>query len=103
MMKSSVSIQTLSVSLAAALLCSAATYQSGSVSKSLAPMPEGVTSFGAVTSDGWLYAFGGHKGERHEYSAERVSGAFWRINLAEGRTWEQLPAAKPGQGQPLVA
>lgn len=66
-------------------------------------MPEAVTSFGAVTSDGWLYVFGGHKGERHEYSAEMVSGSFHRLNLSEGRAWEQLLDAAPGQGQPLVA
>jgi N-acetylneuraminic acid mutarotase len=70
---------------------------------SLAPLPETVTSFGAVTSDGWLYAFGGHKGERHEYSVEMVSGSFQRLKLSDGRAWERLPAATPGQGQPLVA
>jgi hypothetical protein len=69
----------------------------------LAPLPETVTSFGAVTCDGWLYAFGGHKGERHEYSVEMVSGSFQRLKLSEGRAWESLPAAAPGQGQPLVA
>jgi hypothetical protein len=69
----------------------------------LAPMPEGVTSFGAVTThDGWLYTFGGHKGERHEYFAEKVSGSFYRLRLSEGRSWELLPEAAPGQGQPLV-
>lgn len=69
----------------------------------LAPLPEAVTSFGAVTSDGWLYVFGGHKGERHEYSAEMVSGSFQRLKLSDGRAWESLPSAAPGQGQPLVA
>lgn len=67
------------------------------------PLPETVTSFGAVTADGWLYAFGGHKGERHEYSVEMVSGSFQRLKLKKGHAWEPLPAAAPGQGQPLVA
>ena len=67
------------------------------------PLPEAVTSFGAVTHNDWLYAFGGHKGERHEYSAEMVSGSFCRLNLKEGQAWEILPSATPGQGQPLVA
>lgn len=66
-------------------------------------MPESVTSFGAVTANGWLYVFGGHKGERHEYSAEKVSGSFHRLGLSDGRAWERLPDAAPGQGQPLVA
>ena len=67
------------------------------------PLPETVTSFGAVTSGDWLYAFGGHKGERHEYFVEMVSGQFQRLNLKKGDAWESLPSAKPGQGQPLVA
>ncbi len=67
-----------------------------------APMPEAVTSFGAVTADGWLYVFGGHKGERHDYSADMVSGAFHRLNLRDGRAWEKLPSAAPSQGLPLV-
>ncbi len=62
---------------------------------SLAPMPEAVTSFGAVTTDGWLYVFGGHKGERHDYSADKVSGSFHRLKLSEGTTWETLPTAAP--------
>jgi hypothetical protein len=66
-------------------------------------LPETVTSFGAVTADGWLYVFGGHKGERHDYSAEMVSGSFHRMRLNEGRVWEALPSAAPAQGLPLVA
>lgn len=69
----------------------------------LAPMPEPVTSFAAVTHDGWLYVFGGHKGERHDYNAETVSGSFHRLRLADGKAWERLPSASPVQGAPLVA
>lgn len=71
---------------------------------SLAPMPEAVTSFGAATTgDGWLYVAGGHRGERHAYDAEQVSGSAFRLNLAEGQTWERLPDTLPGQGFPLAA
>jgi N-acetylneuraminic acid mutarotase len=73
------------------------------IQTNLAVMPEKVTSFGAVTTDGWLYVFGGHKGERHEYCAEMVSGSFHRLKLSDGSSWERLPDAAPGQGQPLVA
>jgi len=66
-------------------------------------MPEAVTSFGAVTSEGWLYVFGGHKGERHDYTVEKVSGSFHRLKLSDGRHWESLPASAPSQGLPLVA
>jgi hypothetical protein len=73
------------------------------VKTNLAPLPEAVTSFGAVTADGWLYVFGGHKGERHEYSADKVSGSFQRLNLHDGSRWETLPGSFPSQGLPLVA
>lgn len=69
----------------------------------LAPLPEQVTSFGAVTVGDWVYVFGGHTGERHAYSVEKVSGAFHRLNLNGGGRWEVLPSSLPGQGQPLVA
>src|SRR5262249_43822335 len=69
----------------------------------LAPLPERVTSFGAVTAGGSLYVFGGHKGERHDYNVEMVSGSFHRLNLSEGKTWEKLPDGPAGQGLPLVA
>ena len=65
-------------------------------------MPETVTSFGAVNVEGALYVFGGHKGERHEYSADMVSGSFHRLRLGEGGPWEKLPGAAPAQGLPLV-
>ena len=85
----------------AALLSGCATSQP--VKTTLSPLPETVTSFGAVTDGDWLYVFGGHKGERHEYSVEMVSGSFQRLNLRNGGAWESLPSAAPGQGQPLVA
>lgn len=69
----------------------------------LPQLPEAVTSFGAATSQGWLYVFGGHKGERHEYNADAVSGSFHRLSLRPGATWEKLPGAAPSQGLPLVA
>ncbi|HVY69520.1 MAG TPA: hypothetical protein VHH73_06300 [Verrucomicrobiae bacterium] len=78
----------------ACLLATAQTYP---------PLPNTVTSFGAVTSDGYLYVFGGHKGERHVYTAEMVSGEFHRLKLGKHDAWEKLPDAQPGQGQPLVA
>ncbi len=74
-----------------------------SAAETLPKMPETVTSFGAVTSDGWLYVFGGHKGERHDYNQEMVSGSFNRLNLKDGKSWEKLPSAAASQGVPLVA
>lgn len=74
-----------------------------SAADSYPPLPETITSFGAVTHDGWLYVFGGHKGKRHDYSAEMVSGSLFRLKLNGGQTWETLPSAPPGQGLALVA
>jgi hypothetical protein len=73
------------------------------ISATLPPLPETVTSFGAVTADGWLYAFGGHKGERHDYNVEMVSGSFHRLRLRDGQAWERLPSSSAGQGLALVA
>jgi N-acetylneuraminic acid mutarotase len=69
----------------------------------LAPMPEAVTSFAAVTHEDWVYVCGGHRGERHEYSADMVSGAFHRLRLSDGTRWEPLASTLPAQGTPLVA
>lgn len=93
----------LSLALLLGACATSTTTRNESPAASLAPMPETVTSFGAVTSDGWLYVFGGHKGERHDYSADKVSGSFHRLKVSEGRSWETLPAAAPSQGLPLVA
>ncbi|HVU07499.1 MAG TPA: hypothetical protein VHG89_03030 [Verrucomicrobiae bacterium] len=72
----------------------------------IAPLPEGITSFGAAVDDGWLYVFGGYTGKRHDYSIEKVRGAFYRLNLAndgQGQSWEQLPSSDPAQGTAIVA
>jgi hypothetical protein len=74
-----------------------------SAADAYAPMPQAITSFGAVTQNGWLYVYGGHAGKRHEYSSNEVSGAFVRLNLADGKTWETLPAATPAQSPVFVA
>jgi N-acetylneuraminic acid mutarotase len=65
-------------------------------------MPRAVTSFGAATLDGALYALGGYHGTPHAYSREGQSGALWRLSLADG-SWTELPGSEPAQGAPLVA
>lgn len=93
-------LATVTVGIAALLFGCATNHPANTA---LAPMPEAVASFGAATSEGWLYVFGGHKGRRHAYSYEMVSGSFHRLWLGGGRAWERLPCARPGQGSPLVA
>jgi YHS domain-containing protein len=68
-----------------------------------AAMPESVSSFGAVADGGWLYVYGGHKGTRHEYNNQTASGAFHRLSLADGKTWESLAGGPAVQGMNLAA
>jgi len=68
----------------------------------LSPMPIPASSFGAVACDGWLYVYGGHIADVHTYSTEAVSGKFHRLSLADGKTWEELPAGMPLQGMNLA-
>ncbi len=85
------------------MLCAVNKANANSPASELAPMPEPVTSFGAVTAGDWLYVHGGHKGERHDYNTEMVSGSMRRLKLSEGKKWENLPGTVPAQGLPLVA
>jgi uncharacterized GH25 family protein/N-acetylneuraminic acid mutarotase len=67
------------------------------------PLPQAVSSFGAAVCDGWAYVYGGHAGKAHEYSTDTVIGAFLRLKLDGGKTWEELPGDAPLQGLALVA
>ena len=71
--------------------------------ESVPALPEAATSFGAAVAGGHLYLYGGHTGERHVYTADKVSGAFHRAPLREGATWESLPRGLAAQGTALVA
>lgn len=70
---------------------------------SLSPLPVGVSSLGAVASDGFLYVFGGHAGKTHNYSTRDVLGTFQRLDLNSGKSWEVLPSGPNVQGMNLVA
>lgn len=73
------------------------------VADTLAPLAEPITSFGSIAAGGWLYVYGGHHGTRHEYSSDKVSKDFYRLNLTDGKTWEKLPALGAAQGTAIVA
>lgn len=66
-------------------------------------LPQAVSSFGAVASEGWLYVYGGHAAPTHVYSTEAVSGQFHRLNLADPKKWERLPDGPAVQGMNLAA
>ncbi|MEY4829701.1 MAG: hypothetical protein RLZZ562_1497 [Planctomycetota bacterium] len=69
-------------------------------------LPRPVASFGAVAHDGWLYVYGGHTGDRHDYSTATVSDRFERVrldDLVRGQPqWETLPAGPRAQGLDLA-
>jgi len=66
-------------------------------------LPDPVTSFGACKSGGYLYVYGGHKGEAHVYSKETHSQSFARMNLKDRKEWESLPFNIPIQGFGMAA
>ena len=68
-----------------------------------ADLPQAASSAGAVAVDGWLYVYGGHVAKVHTYSTEAVSGRFHRLNLKDGKTWEELPGGPALQGMNLAA
>lgn len=80
-----------------------ATASGSSAVTRFATLPEATAAFGAVVSDGWLYVYGGHIAPTHSYSTAAVSGRFFRLKLADGKTWEDLPSGPPMQGMNLAA
>lgn len=66
-------------------------------------LPQGVASFGAAVSDGWLYICGGHVGSAHNYSTDDLTNEFWKVNLNEGGKWQRLAFSPRVQGFALVA
>jgi len=65
-------------------------------------LPRAITSFGAAAGGGWLYVYGGHIGREHAHSRDNVVGDFYRLNLADGITWQALPSGPALQGLALV-
>jgi hypothetical protein len=74
-----------------------------SLRSALPPLPEPVSSFGAVVAGGWLYVYGGHIGTEHEHSAANLSNHFRRLRLSDAAQWEELPMQTRLQGLALVA
>src|SRR5262245_8757145 len=67
------------------------------------PLPKGVSSFGAVEADGFIYVYGGHAGKAHTYSNESNLGTFLRLPVGGGTKWEELPGGPRLQGLNLAA
>lgn len=79
------------------------TATSSATHATLPSLPEGISSFGAAVSDGFLYVYGGHTGKAHDHSRENHSRRFVRLKLDGSGEWEELPFETPLQGLALVA
>jgi len=66
-------------------------------------IPNPIASFGAATTDGYLYVYGGHTGRAHSHSRQNLSPHFIRIPLDGDNDWENLPMQTHLQGLALVA
>ncbi|MET0341109.1 MAG: kelch repeat-containing protein [Polyangiales bacterium] len=65
-------------------------------------MPQAVTSFGAASAGGVVYAFGGYHGTPHKYDREGQSGELWKLEATHG-TFTLAATTDPVQGAALVA
>ncbi len=90
------------VSLFSILVTSIASAETEKQAAETKPLPEAIASFGAVTSDGWIYVYSGHIGRAHAHSKDNLS-QFFRRRPVQGGPWEELPMETPLQGLALVA
>lgn len=65
-------------------------------------MPKGMASFGAAAGGDWLYIIGGKTARAHHYDVESYNHTFYRLNLRDRTTWEELPGGVPLQSVALV-
>src|SRR5437868_13639443 len=87
----------------AAALVALSTASAADKPGSYPPLPKGVTSFGAVECDEFVYVYGGHAGKAHTYSTEATLGTFLRLPAGGGAKWEELPGGPGLQGLNLAA
>ena len=71
--------------------------------KRTALLPEAIASFGGAVHGDYLYVIGGHIGKAHDHSRANLTGAFRRLDLRDGESWETLPGDVPLQSVSLVA
>ncbi|HRE99917.1 MAG TPA: kelch repeat-containing protein [Pirellulaceae bacterium] len=71
--------------------------------RTVAALPQVVTSFGGAIVDGQLYVYGGHTGEAHEYSHVDQDRVLRRLDLKQPEAqWESLGEGPALQGLALV-
>jgi len=91
----------LRLCLASILLAASTLIAADQSAATYSPLPRGVSSFGAVECDHFLYVYGGHAGKAHTYSNESSVGTFLRIPVGGGK-WEELPGGPRLQGLNLA-
>jgi len=69
-----------------------------------APLPVGLTSFGAARVDAAIYVYGGHTGKAHSYSRESQSNKLLRLDLSKPESpWQEIAKGESLQGLGMVA
>lgn len=73
------------------------------VTHKLAPLPAGITSFGAAIAGDFVYVYGGQVGGAHHYFADGQSGDLLRLSLkSEAAGWEKLAGGPRLTGLAMV-
>ena len=68
-----------------------------------APLPEGLTSFGAAIVDKAVFLYGGQKGRAHHYYRSGQLNELWKLDLMKPDAWEVVGQGPHLQGHSLVA
>ncbi|MEO0479423.1 MAG: hypothetical protein AAF196_08080 [Planctomycetota bacterium] len=71
-------------------------------------VPKKLASFGSAQIDNWVYVYGGHSGNTHQFGSHTQTGELYRMSLVgiDGISpthIEELPSDLPVQGTALVA
>ncbi|WP_169976785.1 Kelch repeat-containing protein [Tautonia rosea] len=73
------------------------------LSRPFALIPEPINSFGGAVVGDSLYVYSGHTGTTHRYHTGTTNPHFYRLDLRDRTTWEELPCGTALQGVALVA
>lgn len=73
-------------------------------SAKFAPLPVGLTSFGAVRAGEAIYVYGGHTGKAHSYSNQSQSNKLLKLDLSKPESaWQEIAEGESLQGLGMVA
>lgn len=72
------------------------------LTRPFALIPEPINSFGGAVVEDSLYVYSGHTGTTHRYHTGTTNPHFYRLDLRDRTTWEELPCGTALQGVALV-